>query len=181
MVRKNAHQAANGWNAWSFDDWSLENLKNYLLSTGDAAYKKTADSAGATRDELVKAAGSAYASASSAGGVNFASATSYLTQATDTAKRSIFENWSESELKAYLDSYGIPVPQGSTINELRAYARKQYTFFRYGTTTPTETIFAKLGENVKESFQWVMDQINTGAEVAKKKAAEINAKAKEEL
>lgn len=107
LVRKNAHKAASGWTAWTFDDWSYDNLKKYLASSGDAAAKKAAEKSGATRDELLAAAQSAYASASSAGGSSYASVTSYLSQATDAAKSSAFDTWSESELKSYLDSYGI--------------------------------------------------------------------------
>lgn len=134
-----------------------------------------------TRDELAKAAQSAYASASSAGGASYASVTSYLAQATDAARKSAFDTWSESELKAYLDSYGIPVPQGSNINELRAFVRRQSTYFKYGTTTPTGTIFAKLGETAKDTWNWVVNQIGIGADAAQKKAGEAKEKVKQEL
>lgn len=107
LVRKNYHKASTGWNAWTFDDFSVENLKDYLKANGDATAKKTAEKSGATRDELVSAAQSAYASASSAGGSTYASATSYLTQATDSVRKSAFDTWSESDLKNYLDSYGL--------------------------------------------------------------------------
>ncbi|KAJ9143907.1 Stress response protein ish1 [Coniochaeta hoffmannii] len=167
LVRKNAHKAASGWTAWTFDDWSYDNLKKYLASSGDATAKKVSEKAGATRDELLAAAQSAYASASSVGGSSYASVTSYLSQATDSAKSSAFDTWSESELKSYLDSYGIPVPQGSNLNQLRAYARKQYTYFKYGTSTPSETIFAKIGDYVKPAYQWVMNQLNAGSAAAK--------------
>lgn len=110
LVRKNYHKAASGWTAWTFDDLSAENLKEYLRKNGDAAAKKTAEKTDATRDELVSAAQSAYASASSAGGENYASATNYLAQATDSAKSSAFDTWSDSDLKSYLDSYGIVCP-----------------------------------------------------------------------
>jgi len=126
---------------------------------------------------LVKAANSAYSSASKAGGAQYATATNFLASATQGAKDNVFDTWSESELKAYLDSYGFPVPQGTKVNELRAYARKQATYFKYGTTNPTDTILAK----VMESFQWVRDQLGLGAEAAKQKAGEVHEKAKEEL
>jgi 3'-phosphoadenosine 5'-phosphosulfate sulfotransferase (PAPS reductase)/FAD synthetase len=178
LVRKNSHKAASGWNAWTFDDFSLESLKNYLSKNGDAAAKQTSQKAGATRDELVSAAQSAFASASSAGGSNYASATSYLTQATETAKQSAFDTWTESEIKSFLDSYGIPVPQGSKIEELRALARRQATYFRYGTSTPSGTILAKIGEAAKNSWNWVAEQLHIGGEVAQKKASEAEAEAK---
>ena len=106
-MRKHAHKASSGWTAWTFDDMSYNNLKKYLAKTGDTAAKKLSEKSDATREELVSAAKSAYASASSAGGTAYASVTSYLAQATEDAKKSVFDTWSDSELKAYLDSYGI--------------------------------------------------------------------------
>ncbi|KAI1075551.1 hypothetical protein F5B20DRAFT_573370 [Whalleya microplaca] len=177
LVRRNAHKAANPYSAWTWDDLSYDNLKTYLANSGNDAAKKVSESTGATRDELVQAAHSAYASASTAGGDSYASATSYLASATEAAKKTTFDTWSESELKAYLDSYGLPVPQGSTINELKALARKQSTYFKYGTTNPTDTAFAKLGESFKGAYQWVVGQLGAGSEAAKKKAQDV----KEEL
>ncbi|AEO55078.1 hypothetical protein MYCTH_2298494 [Thermothelomyces thermophilus ATCC 42464] len=178
LVRKHAHKAATGWTAWTWDDLSLENLRSYLASSGNAAAKKVAEKTGATRDELVEAAQAAYASASSAGGSSYASATSYLSKATDTAKANVFDTWSESELKAYLDSYGVPVPQGSTLNELRALARRQHTYFKYGTTTPTDTLLAKVRENVIGGWDWVANQLGIGSDAARKKAEELTEQAK---
>ncbi|KAI8623573.1 hypothetical protein F5Y19DRAFT_468401 [Xylariaceae sp. FL1651] len=173
LVRRNSHKAASGYNAWTWDDLSIENLKKYLVNSGDSAAKKIGNNAGATRDEMVKAAQSAYASASSAGGGSYASATSYLSQATQSAKDNVFDTWSESDLKSYLDSYGVPVPQGSTLNQLKAEARKQSTYFKYGTTNPVDTAFAKIGEGVKGAYQWVMGQLGAGSEEAKKKAKDV--------
>ncbi|KAK0722051.1 hypothetical protein B0T26DRAFT_643268 [Lasiosphaeria miniovina] len=170
LVRKHSHKAASGWSAWTYDDFTYDNLKSYLASSGNAAAEKASEKAGATREELVEAAQSAYASASSAGGSSYASVTSYLSQATDNVKASTFDSWSESELKSYLDSYGIPVPQGSTLNELRALARRQWTYFKYGTSTPTQTVFAVLGENVKSGWNWIMEQLSIGAGAAQKQA-----------
>ncbi|KAL1879699.1 hypothetical protein VTK73DRAFT_6874 [Phialemonium thermophilum] len=181
LVRKNSYKAANGWNAWTFDDFSYENLKDYLASSGDAAAKKVSEKSGATRDELLAAAKSAYASASSAGDSTYASVTSYLAKATDSVKQTAFDNWSESELKAYLDSYGISVPQGSTVNELRARARKEYTFFKYGTTTPTETILAKIQDTAKQTWQWVLDQLNYGVDQTQKKVHDTTEEVRQEL
>ncbi|KAI1179338.1 hypothetical protein F4777DRAFT_471177 [Nemania sp. FL0916] len=170
LVRRNSHKAALAYNAWTWDDLSYQHLKDYLVNSGDSAAKKVGESVSATREELVAAAQNVYASASKTGGGSYASATSYLTQATQAAKDNVFETWSESELKSYLDSYGVPVPQGSTLNQLKAEARKQYTYFKYGTTNPVDTAFAKIGESVKSAYQWVVGQFNTGAEEAKKKA-----------
>ncbi|OBT61896.1 hypothetical protein VE03_08749 [Pseudogymnoascus sp. 23342-1-I1] len=157
-VRKHAHKAASGYNAWTYDTWTFDNLKKWLTSTGDKQAKKAANKAGATRDDLLTAAQAYYNSASAASGASFATVTSYLAAATDSAKASTFDTWSDSELKAYLDTFGVPVPQGSTTNELRAWARNQANWFRHGTTTPQGTLLAKL----KETFDWAYNQIVVG-------------------
>ncbi|KAI0025361.1 hypothetical protein F4780DRAFT_720706 [Xylariomycetidae sp. FL0641] len=177
LVRRNSHKAATGYNAWMWDDLSYENLKDYLINSGDETAKKIGESAGSTRDDLVSAAHSAYGSASAAGGNTFASATNQLAQATEKAKASAFDGWSESDLKAYLDSYGVPVPQSSNLDKLKAEARKQSTYFKYGTTNPADTAFAKISESVKGAYQWVVDQLGAGSEAAKQKAQNV----KEEL
>lgn len=181
LVRKHSHKAASGWSIWTFDDYTVENLKNYLKANGDAAAKKTAEKTGATRDELVSAAQSGYASASSAGGDSFASITSYLAKSTDSAKSATFDTWSESDLKRYLDSYGVPVPQGSTVDQLRAYARKQSTYWRYGTNSPSETAYAKISESVQGSWDWILSQLGAGKRAADKTAADGKKHIKEEL
>lgn len=155
QVRLNKHKAATGWSAWTFDTWSVENLRKYLQNQG----KQTKKTAQASRDDLVKQAQDAYASASKSGGSNYASATNYLAQQTQAAKDSTFDTWSESELKKYLDSYGISSYQGSTLNELRGEARKQYNYFKYGTSTPQGTIF----ERIKDGVQWALGQLQGGA------------------
>lgn len=172
LVRKNSHKALSGYNAWTWDDLSLDTLKAYLARSGNAAAQKIGETSEATREELTEAAQSAYASASSAGGDNYASATAWLASATDAAKSSAFDTWSETELKAYLDSYGIPVPQGSTLDSIKAQARKQSTYFKYGTSSPTGTAFAKLGESVKGAYQWVVGQVGAGSAAAKQKIEE---------
>ena len=95
------------WNSIDFDDFSVEHLRNYLATTGDKTAKRIAEKSDATRKDLVMAAQSAYSSASSAGGTQYASATNYIAKATATANKKVFDTWSESELKAYLDSYGV--------------------------------------------------------------------------
>jgi len=158
-VRLNRHKAATGWSAWTFDTWTVENLKAYLAASGDKAAKKAGEQAGASREQLQSAAAEAYATASKSGGTAYASVTSYLAKQTDAAKDSAFDTWSESELKNYLDSYGFKVPQGSTKNQLIAYARNQRNYFQYGTTTPQGTLWVKLQEGV----QWVWDMLGVGA------------------
>ncbi|KAH8808355.1 hypothetical protein F5884DRAFT_752894 [Xylogone sp. PMI_703] len=161
-VRLHKHKAATGWSAWTFDTWTYDNLKDYLASSGNKAAEKASQRADATREDLVRAAQEAYASASKTGGDTYASVTSYLAKQTDAVKDTVFDNWSDSELKAYLDTYGVSTYQGTARNELRAWARNQANYFRYGTTTPQGTLWAKLQENA----QWVLDKVNQGAAAA---------------
>lgn len=165
-VRLNRHKAATGWSAWTFDTWTIDNLKAYLTSSGNKAAEKAGKQADATREQLLSAAQDAYASASSTGGVGYASVTSYLAKQTDSAKDSIFDTWSESELKNYLDSYGFDVPQGSTKNQLVAYARNSRNYFQYGTTTPQGTLWVKL----QNSASWLWSQLSSGAASGRKLA-----------
>ncbi|KAA8646165.1 hypothetical protein EYZ11_001550 [Aspergillus tanneri] len=173
QVRLNKRKAATGWSVWTFDTWTTDNLKEYLSSMN----AKVAHRADVTRDELVKQAQDTYAKASKEGGSYLASATSYMAQATDAAKDSTFETWSHSELKSYLDSYGIPVYQGSTINELRAAARRNAQYFKHGTSSPQGTIYA----NLREAAYWIVDQIKIGASSGRAQGQEAAEKAKEKL
>lgn len=143
--------------------YDANHFRNWLGTQNHKAAKKSS----ATRDELVKNAQDAYASASKSGGSSYASVTSYLASATDAAKDTTFDTWSDSELKSYLDSYGISTYQGSTINELRAMARRNANYFRYGTTTPQGTLWAKVQDNV----QWAMNQLKLGSGSAQKSAS----------
>ena len=179
-VRLNKHKAATGYSAWTFDTWTKDNLRKYL----DTNSKKAKKNAQASRDDLVKQAQDAYSSASKSGGSSYASVTSYLAQQTDAVKDSTFDTWSDSDLKSYLDSYGVKNYQGSTTNQLRAEAKKQATYFRYGTSSPSGTIF----ERINEGFQWLLSQFQGGAaqgslaaESAASRAAASTASVRKEL
>uniref|UniRef100_A0A1Y1KCS9 Uncharacterized protein n=1 Tax=Photinus pyralis TaxID=7054 RepID=A0A1Y1KCS9_PHOPY len=169
LVRKHSRKAASGWQAWSFDDFSYSNLKEYLARNGDSIAKQAAKKKDASREELVSAAVSAYSSASSVGGSQFASVTSYLSSATASVEKTAFDSWTRSELKAYLDNYGVPVPQGSKMEELRALARQQSTYFKFGTSSPSGTVLAKIGDAAAQGWRWTLDQLRLGSEAAQEK------------
>lgn len=138
-------------------------MSRKYLSTQNS---KAANKAGATREDLLKQAQDSYSSASKSGGSNYASVTSYLASSTDAVKASTFDTWSDSELKSYLDSYGIKNYQGSTSNELKAMARRNAEYFRYGTNTPGAGIFGQ----VQNGFQWIYNQLSIGAASGRKEA-----------
>lgn len=84
--------------------------RDFVVKYGDAGSQALANKASATRDDLVSAARSAYSSAVTAGGERYNAVTSYIASASDAAKDNAFDAWSESELKSYLDSFGIVRP-----------------------------------------------------------------------
>ena len=141
--------------------------RKYLSSSNDKAANKVANKAGASRDDLFKQAQDSYSKASKSGGTNYASVTSYLAKSTDAVKDATFDTWSDSELKSYLDSYGIKNYQGSNTNELKALARRNAQYFRHGTNTPGYGIFAQ----IQSGAQWVLDQLKIGAASGRKEAS----------
>jgi hypothetical protein len=154
--------------------FSLADVYRKYLSAMNSKAAKKAD---ASREELVKSAQDSYAKASKAGGEQYASATASLAQATGSAKDATFDRWSHSELKRYLDSYGIPVYQGSSINELRAAARRNAQYFKYGTTNPRDTIYAK----VVDTLQWALEQLKIGASSGRAQGQEAADKTQEKV
>ena len=98
-VRHNAHKAKvqAGFSDATFDAWSCEQLQEFLG-------KKVKG----TRDDLITSAKMKYASASSKGGDAWASLTAQGAKATEY----LFDQWSDSDLKSFLDSYGVPGPSG---------------------------------------------------------------------
>ncbi|WEW55105.1 hypothetical protein PRK78_000533 [Emydomyces testavorans] len=153
-VRLNRHKATTGYSAWTFDTWNKENLGKYLSSQ----HKKALEKVGGSRDELLKQAQDAYASASKTGGSNYASMTSYLASATDAAKDMSFNTWSKEDLQKYLESYGFKSRRDAEIDELREEARRNANYFLYG-TVKQEGMF----DRAWSAGQWVWDQLKIGA------------------
>lgn len=189
FVRAHKNKAQNKYGVWTFEDWSVENLKKWLEEQGH----KTADSATATRNDLVNSAYSAVNSAQSAGEQAYATVTAAIASVTDSVKADTFDTWSDSELKSYLDSYGINTYQGSTRNKLLAEVRRQSYLFRNGGKQPgvwekTNGMIAMLREKAWALFglgqQQAKDLQEKGTEnieVAKEKAAEATEKVRSEL
>lgn len=173
-VRLNAHKASTGYSAWTFDTWTAANLKKYLESQG----KKVSKTTEKNRDELVKQAQAQYAAASKSGGSVYGSATSYLAKQTEAAKDTMFDSWSDSDIKAYLDSYGVPTYQGTTSNELRAEARKQYNYFKYGSASPSGTIFAQIYAGVQKVFNMIMPYASSASATASSASAGVSSSAR---
>ncbi|OJD39796.1 msc1 protein [Diplodia corticola] len=103
-------QASNAYNSvkdWIFDSWTDSQLKAFLDRHGIPSPQPR------TRDTLLKAARENYQSAATKVGETAAYPGDWL-----------YESWSESDLKAWLDERGYPAPQSSTRDKLIASVRR---------------------------------------------------------
>jgi hypothetical protein len=120
------------WNAQvvePYNSWDTKQLQSYLTLKGHQATKNTEknkdkllDQVKATWTETEDSAASAYAS----------------------VKDWVFDSWSESQLKSFLDSHGIPNPQPRTRDSLLSVARENYN-----------TIATKAGETAAYPGDWL--------------------------
>ena len=62
------------------------------------------------------------------------------------------------------------------MNELRALARNQANYFRYGTTTPSGTLWAQ----VQQSLQWLTDTVKGLTGAGKTQSEKVGDKVKED-
>ena len=181
-VRHNSHKAKvrAGFSDAAFDTWSSEQLSEYL-----------GKKAKGTRDQLIAQAKKGYASASAKGGKEWESLAAQGAKATGY----LFDSWSDSDLKSFLDSYGVPVPQGSKRNELIAAARRNSRYYTQGPDWYNHGIIAQIQNYANQGVDYIKNFIagasgaayNAGekaghaakeqATIAKDRAAEATQKA----
>lgn len=103
---------------WVFSTWSDSDLKSWLDTHGVPAYQ------GSARNELI----AQLRRKSYLGKLNLMSgyyeSEDKINKKMTEAERTLFDKWSDSLLKEYLDERGISVPQGSKRAELEALARR---------------------------------------------------------
>lgn len=122
-------------------------------------HKRALENVEYTRDELLRQAQDAYNRASKTGGNDYASATSYLASATNSVKDTAFDAWSKADLQKYLQSYGVKIQRGADIAALRAQAKENADYFRYGKVKQEAGVLSRIGS----LGQWVFDQLKIGA------------------
>jgi hypothetical protein len=146
LMRHNAHRAKvrAGFYDDAFDTWSTEQLQAFLG-------KKVKG----TRDELISLAHKQYSSASAKGGDVWKTMTAEGAKVTGH----VFEHWSESDLRHFLDSYGIGVDQGSKRSELIDAARKHSRYFTQGPNWYTHTWARQVMTYVNECLEYFKEFI----------------------
>ena len=167
LVRHNAHKAKvrAGFSDATFDTWSSDQLKEFLGAKAKG-----------TRDELIARAKKQYASASAKGGEVWNSMTAQGAKVTGYQ----FDQWSDSDLKDVLDTYGVPVPQGSKRNELIAAAKKHSRYFSQGPDWYTPTGFMRqIQAYAEESLGYIKNFIAGASGDAYNVAEKVGDAAKE--
>jgi hypothetical protein len=146
LIWQNRKAPITVYDSWSFYSWSLEDLQNWLKEQGNTV--------AGTRDQLAVKAGEYFNALKNEGGDKYNHALTKVRDWYNSGKDMAFDKWSDSDLKAYLDSYGVPVYQGTPRNELIAAARRHTSLFRHGANPEgwSET-FEKANEYLKHGLR----------------------------
>ena len=145
-VRYNAHKpkVRPGFTDSAFDSWSTEQLRGFLGKNAKGA-----------REDLIASAKKRYASASSKGG----DAWSLLTVQGAKTTGYLFDQWSDSDLMSFLDSYGISVRQGSKRDEVLAAAKRNSRYFTQGPDRYSNGIVAPLQYYANRGIDYIKNFI----------------------
>jgi hypothetical protein len=107
---------------WLYESWSDSDLKEWLDERGWPAPQPS------TRDKLIASVRRNSRIVSLQAQSIAASASASAQAATQSLSDELFNAWSDSKLKEFLDEHNVKVPQGSKRNELIALARKNRAY-----------------------------------------------------
>lgn len=122
----------DNWNAYAvqpYNSWDANQLQSYLTLKGEQVQK----SAQNNRDDLLAQVKQTWSDTEDR-----------VSESYSTVENWIFDTWSDSQLKAFLDRHGYPAPQPSTRDKLLAEARRNY-----------QTTATQLGEAVSYPGNWL--------------------------
>ena len=115
---KGASETSNYPGNWLWANWSDSELKAWLDERGIKVPQAN------KRDQLIAAVRRNSRVASVNAQKSASSLSSSAAAATDSLSSQVFDAWSDSDLKVWLDKNDVKAPQGSKRNELLALARK---------------------------------------------------------
>lgn len=134
LMQRYKDNTADVIGAWSFDQWSQEDIKQWLYDQG-----QTADG---TREQLVEEAttylNSLHSGISSTGSVIVSAGQNVydsVAASLTSASQAAFDSWTESDLKAYVDSYGVDNSNVLTRSDLINSAKANFQLFTTGKTS----------------------------------------------
>ena len=169
LARQNGRKAR--LSADDFAGWSNTQLQKFAKD----AKIKLDSAASASRDELERQVEKGYAEAKKQG--NAASKQAEKSYA--DVKSYAFESWSNSDLKSYLDSYGVPVPQNGKTDELIALARKNGHYFANGQTGPVAG--SPLAQMATDGLNTLLDFVKKASGIGYQKAQEAAEQVRSDL
>lgn len=117
-IAKKVGESASYPGNWVYEQWTESELKAWLDERGWPVPQPT------TRDKLIASVRRNGRMASLQAKATAAAASKSANQAQSTLSEALFNAWSDSELKKFLDAHGVNIPQGTKRNELIALARK---------------------------------------------------------
>jgi hypothetical protein len=121
-IAKKVGETASYPGDWLYESWSESDLKAWLDEHGWPAPQPS------TRDKLIASVRRNSRIASLQAQSIAASASASAEAATQSLSEELFNAWSDSKLKEFLDEHNVRVPQGSKRNELIALARKHRAY-----------------------------------------------------
>jgi hypothetical protein len=139
-IAKRLGEAASYPGNWVYEQWTESDLKEWLDERGWPVPQPS------TRDKLV-ASVRRNARLASLQARNIASSASKSAEAAQaTLSEALFNAWSDSDLKRFLDEHNVKVPQGSKRNELVALARKHRASLVSHASTASESATSTASE-----------------------------------
>jgi hypothetical protein len=121
-IAKKVGETASYPGDWLYESWSDSDLKAWLDERGWPAPQPS------TRDKLIASVRRNSRIASLQAQRIAASVSASAESATQSLSDQLFNAWSDSKLKEFLDEHNVRVPQGSKRNELIALARKNRAY-----------------------------------------------------
>lgn len=121
-VAKKAGETASYPGNWLYEQWTDSDLKEWLDERGWPVPQPT------SRDKLIASVRRNSRLASLQAKAIAASAVASAQAAQASLSEELFNAWSDSKLKEFLDEHDVKVPQGSKRNELIALARKHRSY-----------------------------------------------------
>lgn len=173
LVRENSHKAR--LSAEDFEGWSSEQLNKFVKESKI----KLNNAASKSREELIKQTKLGYDELLKKGDA----ASVEVKKQYENVKGYTFDSWSDSDLKAYLDSYGVEVPQNGVKDQLVAAARKHGHYFSHGQTGPVagSGLIQIASDGLTSLLDFIKQASGVGYNKAAKKADEVTERVKAEL
>lgn len=138
-IAKKLGETASYPGNWLYEHWSDSDLKQWLDERGWPVPQPT------TRDRLIAAVRRQSHLAALSRRELVSSLSSSAAAAQKTLSDALFNAWSDSELKAFLDKHGVKVPQGSRRNELIALARRHRENLLQGASSVSSSVTSAYG------------------------------------